>query len=211
MFRPVTSLVLVTPRIVLLLSGSGNGHIHIFNGGRHSVQIFPSQQRKSWQHILKLDQGCLKDLGWWQTALKSWNGCAFCPKSIEVQLTTDASSVGWGGFIPGRQAQGLWTNSFYYDNSNLREMAAVLFSMIAFRKDLQGKVVQILSDNIATVANINFQGGPSASLTEMAALIWSEALKNKMQLTAKFLAGVQNTHADFLSRRIVPTAKYFYI
>ena len=29
-----------------LISGSGNGWIHVFNGGRHSVQIFPSRQRK---------------------------------------------------------------------------------------------------------------------------------------------------------------------
>jgi hypothetical protein len=41
-----TSLVLVTPRIFLLISGSGNGWIHVFNGGRHGVHIFPSQQRK---------------------------------------------------------------------------------------------------------------------------------------------------------------------
>jgi hypothetical protein len=27
-----------------LISGSGNGWIHVFNGDRHSVQIFPSQQ-----------------------------------------------------------------------------------------------------------------------------------------------------------------------
>lgn len=97
------------------------------------------RQRKYWQDILILDQGCLKDLGCWQTVLKSWNGCAFCPKGIEVQLTTDASSIGWGGFIPGRQVQELWTNSFYYENSNLREMAAVLFSMIAFRKVYRAK------------------------------------------------------------------------
>ena len=54
------------------------------------------RQRKYWQDILILDQGCLNDLGCWQTVLKSWNGCAFCPKSIEFQLTTDASSIGWG-------------------------------------------------------------------------------------------------------------------
>ena len=29
-----------------LISGSGNSWIHVFNGGLHSVQIFPSQQRK---------------------------------------------------------------------------------------------------------------------------------------------------------------------
>jgi hypothetical protein len=31
---------------VCLISGSGNGWIHVFNGGRHSVQIFPSRPRK---------------------------------------------------------------------------------------------------------------------------------------------------------------------
>ena len=35
-----------------LISRSGNGWIHVFNGGRHSVQIFPSQQRKILRHII---------------------------------------------------------------------------------------------------------------------------------------------------------------
>jgi hypothetical protein len=37
-----------------LISGSGNGWIHVFNGGRHSVQIFPSQQ---WKWCTALNEG----------------------------------------------------------------------------------------------------------------------------------------------------------
>ena len=55
----ISELVIITPKetsslvwypwllgFFCLISGSGNGWIHVFNGGRHSVQIFPSQQRK---------------------------------------------------------------------------------------------------------------------------------------------------------------------
>lgn len=161
--------------------------------------------RHSWQDILVLDNSSLTDLGWWKASLKSWNGCVIQNRTVDIQLITDASTVGWGGFIPGKEAQGLWTPEVSFKNSNLREMVAVLYSMIAFRKDLRGKMVQVLSDNIATVANINFQGGPSKDLTQIASAIWTEALSNNVTLKAKYLAGIENTHADYLSRRVVQT------
>ena len=57
-----------------------------------------------------------------------------------------------------------------------------------------------MSDNISTVAYINFQGGPSNDLSHIAIAIWTTAVDLNMTITAKFLAGLLNTHADFLSR-----------
>lgn len=84
-------------------------------------------------------------------------------------------------------------------------MMAVLLSMKAFKTDIKEKVVQVLTDNIMTVANVNFQGGQSADLTGIVSVIWSEALTNNVTLTAKYLARVENIHADLLPRRIVST------
>ena len=48
----------------------------------------------------------------------------------------------------------------------MRKMMAVLLSMTAFKTDIKEKVVQVLTDNILTVVNINFQGGQSADSEE---------------------------------------------
>ena len=163
------------------------------------------RQRTSWQDKLVLDSGCIKDLTWWLSGLKSWNGCAVHSKPIDLQLITDASQIGWGAVLGDKQAQGLWTQQISSQCSNYREMMAVYYAMKALKTDITGKVIQVLSDNVSTVANINFQGGQSQQLTEVATLIWSEALKNNVTLTAKFLAGSLNIQADYLSRRITNT------
>lgn len=87
----------------------------------------------------------------------------------------------------------------------MRKMMAILLSMKAFKTDIKENVVQVLTDNILTVVNINCQGGQSADLTAIVSVIWSEALANNVTLTAKYLARVENTHADLLPRRIVST------
>lgn len=163
------------------------------------------KQRLSWQDNLTLDNGCIEDLQWWMSSLKSWNGRSVKKAAIDVQMTTDASTTGWGGHLMDMEAQGLWTPEFRYKNSNCREMMAVYLTMLSFRHHIRDKHVQVLSDNISTVANIRFQGGPSRDLTYIAALIWKEALQNNVTLTTSYLAGNQNCQADFLSRITLPS------
>ena len=163
------------------------------------------RQRESWHDKLTLDSGCVKDLEWWLNGLKSWNGCAVHQKPIDCQLVTDASHIGWGAVLEEKQARGLWTAQTSSQCSNYREMMAVYLGMRAFKHQIANKVVQVLSDNISTVANINFQGGQSQQLTSVATQIWSEALRNNVTLTAKYLAGSLNIHADYLSREITTT------
>ena len=158
------------------------------------------RKRTSWQNKLELETGCIKDLTWWLNGLKSWNGCAIHHKPIDFQLVTDASHIGWGGVLGDKQAQGLWTPQIRSQCSNYREMMAVYYAMKALKTDIAGKVIQVLNDNISTVANINFQGGQRQQLTDVATLIWSEALGNNVTLTAKYLAGYLNYEADYLSR-----------
>jgi len=163
------------------------------------------KQRRNWQDTLIINSSAKADLEWWKAGLESWNGRGIHHKAIEVQLITDASMIGWGGVVINKEAQGLWTREQSSNCSNIREMRAVLFSLRAFQVQLRDKVVQVLSDNISTVANINFQGGPSPALTKLTAQIWIEAFKNNVTLTAKHLAGVQNVQADYLSRKIGST------
>ena len=63
-----------------------------------------------------------------------------------------------------------------------------------------GKTVQVLSDNITSVAYLNHMGGTVKELTLIAKLIWKLALDNKITLISKHLSGKSNTRADQLSR-----------
>ena len=83
-------------------------------------------------------------------------------------------------------------------------LKTVLKTLQSFKTVLEGKVVQVLSDNITTVCYINSLGGPSPLMTWLMKAIFTHVHKNRMVLSVKFLAGSQNCHADRLSRQLSP-------
>ena len=163
------------------------------------------QTRESWQDCLTIDVGTTKDLEWWLEALKHWNGRAVLAPTIDLQLTTDASSTGWGAHLQGETSMGFWNQRMSQEHSNYRELMAVMMALQSFKRRLQGHSVQLLSDNITTVAYLNHLGGSQANLSQLATAIWAECFRMDIQLHAKYLPGSLNQTADHLSRM---TPKY---
>ena len=75
-----------------------------------------------------------------------------------------------------------------------------MLARIAGHKKLQlkGKVVEIMTDNIVSMAYINSQGGPT--LTSIAKAIWDEALLQDIHIQARHVPRIANVEADGLSR-----------
>ena len=160
-------------------------------------------QRQSWSDRLEFDSGTTSDLQWWLGALKTWNFQSTVYKDIDVQMWTDASQTGWGATCLGQNAAGWWNHRLSRAPSNYRELMAVLLALKSFNGLLGGKKVQVLSDNVTTVAYINHLGGHCKELSDLAVAVWAEAEEQQITLTAKHLPGVINQEADFLSR-IIP-------
>lgn len=162
--------------------------------------------KSTWQDILILSVPVCTDLEWWLEALDNWNGRSFSSfASTWVTLETDASLEGWGSRLTNEDglqklAQGFWSSEMRQRHSNEREMMAVLLSLKTFVKELSGKAVLILSDNISTVAYINMQGGPSPALTTIATNIWAFMVENQIEVKVRHLSGKKNYVADQLSR-----------
>ena len=158
--------------------------------------------RQSWQDVLTLDCETIKDLNWWLCSLSSWNGKAVQPQGPVIQIATDASAEGWGATMiqKGWEAQGFWTQLQSLESSNFREIQAIFLGLLAFLKEVTGKTVHILSDNVAAVCYINMQGGPAKELSLVATKIWSLVLANKVTIKAYHLQGRLNVQADMLSR-----------
>ncbi|XP_045210922.2 uncharacterized protein LOC123562346 [Mercenaria mercenaria] len=110
----------------------------------------------SWSDKLKLNDPCIKDLQWWLQSIDGWNRKVVYEEPIDLQSTTDASKFGWGGWINhSLQAQGFWDPWVQKQSSNYRELLSVLMCLVSFHNHLGNKHVQILSDNVTTVAMIN--------------------------------------------------------
>ena len=160
--------------------------------------------RSSWDSVLEVSEACIKDLMWWRDALMSWNGAPLCKRAVEIQVETDALKTGWGGMTMLLEASGMWTKEVSFQPSNYHKLLAVLKTLQSLKTVLEGKVVQVLSDNITTVCYINSLGGPSPLMTRLMKVIFTHVHENRMVLLAKFLARSRNCHADRLSRQLLP-------
>lgn len=158
------------------------------------------KQRDSWDDLLVLDEATIRDLQWWLHASPQWNGRPISLRPVDKQLTTDASQTGWGAWVEEGQAYGHWNMRMSHKSSNYRELMSVLLGLYSFVDILQGKHVQVISDNITTVSYVMCQGGSCKELSQLATAIWAMAVENQIYLTSRHLAGVLNTQADVLSR-----------
>ena len=157
-------------------------------------------RRKNWSDSLLLTDAAKQDLSWWLHAVSNWNGRKIEKDTIQCQVFTDASNTGWGATVNGKEAHGLWSRSESYLHINEKELLTVLLAIQSFSDFLKSKTVQIVSDNIATVANIAHLGGPSQPLSDITRKIWKECHNLDIKLKATHLAGNLNYHADKLSR-----------
>ena len=160
--------------------------------------------RMSWESLLAWTRGATEDLTWWVASLDSWNGRLLVPPAAcELQLSTDASGSGWGAVLSTPDcppACGFWDERVSGESSNYRELLAVYLALISFRAMLVGRSVEILSDNITTVAHVNKFGSSNVRLDNIAQSIWSFALSNNISLVAHHISGALNTFPDFFSR-----------
>ena len=112
--------------------------------------------RQSWEDTLPIDQAYKSDLQW-----------SLCQQSVQMQIQTDTSGMGWGGVLEQKSAAGHWSKVLSFHHSNHRELAAILQTMKTFQEDLANKTVQVLSNNVTSIAYINCLGGRNVVMTNI--------------------------------------------
>ena len=155
----------------------------------------------NWESELILTQAAKEDLKWWYEAIKSWNRAPLCQKAVDLQVETDASSFGWESYLIQYRtsASGSWNKEVSFRHSNFRELLAVYMTLLSFKEKIKNQHLQILSDNITTVAYINRMGGPNKDMSDLMITIWRLAQEHHVVLSARYLAGKLNQRADRLS------------
>ncbi|KAI2647961.1 ORF V: Enzymatic polyprotein [Labeo rohita] len=146
---------------------------------------------------------CRKILSPWTDIVFLWSGVPLEQVSRCIVVTTDASKTGWGAVCNGQSASGVWKGPRLHWHINCLELLAVLLALRRFRPLIQGKHVLVQSDNTATVAYINHQGGVrSFRMSQLARhlLLWSQ--HRLRSLCATHIPGEANCMADSLSRQV---------
>ncbi|KAL0170709.1 hypothetical protein M9458_035305, partial [Cirrhinus mrigala] len=148
---------------------------------------------------VNITPSCRQTLSPWTDIMFLRSGVPLEQVSRRIVVTTDASKTGWGATCNGQAASGVWTGPRLFWHINCLELLAVLLALRRFRPMIQGKHVLVRSDNTATVAYINHQGGVrSFRMSQLARhlLLWSQhRLKS---LRATHIPGEANRMADSL-------------
>ncbi len=125
--------------------------------------------------------------------------------SRHAVVYTDASAKGWGATFNGHAVSGVWTGPQLHWHINCLELLAVHLALNRLKRRLRGEHVLVRTDNTATVAYINRQGGlRSRRMSQLARhlLLWSR--KHLRSLRAIHIPGLLNRTADELSRAAHP-------
>ena len=102
--------------------------------------------------------------------------------------------------LDGHSAFGHWNRETANQSINYRQLLAILLALHSFRPLLQssGHMVQVMTNNIATAANINHWGGPNPGLTVLTWSLWAYAHNLSVTLTAWHLPWVENRKDNLL-------------
>ncbi len=157
-------------------------------------------------HRVQITPACRKTFSPWTDPSFLRAGVPLEQVSRHVVVFTDASATGWGATYNGHaQCQGYGRVPNCVGISNCLELLVVRLALSRLRGRLRGKDVLVHTDNTATVAYINRQGGfRSRRMSQLARhlLLWSQ--KHLRSLRAIHIPGVFNQAADELSRAALP-------
>ncbi len=164
--------------------------------------------RWAWQrgtYRVAITPECRQTFSPWSDPLFLRAGVALEQVSRHAVVFTDASATGWGATYNGQAVSGVWTGPQRHWHINCLELLAVYLALGRLKGPLRGKHVLVRTDNTATVAYINRQGGlRSRRMSQLARhlLLWSQ--KHLRSLRAIHVPGVLNRVADELSRAALP-------
>ena len=149
-------------------------------------------------------------LSWWNSPENLLEGqLLHLPKETE-ELCTDSSMTGWGATLNTvHMVHGVWDQTTSDSRSiNWLELKTVHLAILHFLDLLKHRSVMIRSDNLATIYNLDKQGGTHSP--ELCYLAW-EILRlchqHKILVRVQHLTGELNVLADQLSRshKAIPT------
>ncbi len=164
--------------------------------------------RWAWQcgtHRVQVTPACHQTLTPWSDLSFLRAGVPLEQVSRHAVVYTDASTTGWGATFNGLAVSGVWTGPQLHWHINCLELLAVRLGLIRLKSRLRGEHVLVRTDNTATVAYINRQGGlRSRRMSQLARhlLLWSQ--KHLRSLRAIHIPGLLNRAADELSRAALP-------
>ncbi len=155
----------------------------------------------NFEHLMDVTQEMRDDLNWWILHLPEQKR-HINKGNHDITISSDASTVGWGGMCEGKGCGGRLTASEAAHHINYLEILAAFLALRSFAAKTNHKHVKLMIDNSTAVAYVNNMGGVrSKTCNEMAKTLWLWAVEKNLWLTATYIPGILNVEADQESRQ----------
>uniref|UniRef100_A0A1Y1M5T5 Reverse transcriptase domain-containing protein n=1 Tax=Photinus pyralis TaxID=7054 RepID=A0A1Y1M5T5_PHOPY len=141
-----------------------------------------------------------EDFKWWLTNLSTANN-SIKKDSYCMEVFSDASNTGWGGYCNGERIHGFWTESEKTYHINYLELKAVYLVLKHFAKNASDCNILFRVDNTTAMAYINKMGSVQhQSLNKLSRIIWQWCEGKNIYLYASYIKSKDNFEADAQSR-----------
>ena len=175
----------------------------VLKGRRYSPTLYNLE--------VHLSPKAITDLKWWADQLQYHNKTPICINNPDLIITSDASDLGWGAWCGKKSVQGLWSQEEMFWHINPRELQAAYLALKIFSPPQINQLfhIQLQIDNQAAVSYINHLGGThSKLLCQLSLDLWNWSLSRQIHISARYIPGISNKHADHMSRRLRLTAEW---
>jgi hypothetical protein len=155
-----------------------------------------------WNQLVEVKQELKETLNWFKEEGKNWNGKHFVGDKIVAQivLDTDASDNKYGAVFRDHTMKGLFSEEEKVLHIGEKELLTIWKAVFHWRMLLQGKRLQIRTDNRVALSYLLKAGGKIPRLNLLARKIWKVCMSFRIILIKPYwISSEENVIADSLS------------
>ncbi|XP_066600551.1 uncharacterized protein [Prorops nasuta] len=140
------------------------------------------------------------DLDWWENKIL-FSKNKIRSNRFELEIFSDASSLGWGIASNGEVAFGLWNDDEKLNHINYLELLAAFIGLKNFASIKRHCELLLRIDNTTAISYINRMGGIQYPiLNKITRQIWQFCEVRNLWVFASYIASKDNVEADTASR-----------
>ena len=157
-------------------------------------------------HRRRLDGEARADLEAWSTFVDHFNGKSmFLPDrwltSASLDLFTDSSNSGFGGYLGNKWFAGVWSEQWENFHITIKELFPIVLAVEMFADQLRNRCIIFHTDNIAVCQVINKQTSKEKVLMKLVRRLVVQCLKFNIMFKSEHISGYLNGLSDNLSRQ----------
>ena len=150
--------------------------------------------------FVKLTSTTKIELCWWDKHLTCSQD--IFTESPKLTISSDACSTGWGAACLGNSTGANWTPEEFCFHINTLEMAAALYDLKIYTRDVSNFLIQVNVDNTSSLVWINKKTAPNEAIFLTVKEFWGYCMGINLEISKPYMNTNENKVADKESRKL---------